>query len=89
MVTVTQADGLPNSAQLNQIQILEGKQNFENWTMYAQLALERRGIEQLINSSIPRLTAEHPKYTKWLQLSRDIHFWLVMHVNAEIAQSIR
>lgn len=48
LTTRCQADDLPNTLNLDS-KILDGKSNDDNWSMYVQLALERRVVRNLID----------------------------------------
>lgn len=45
--TRCQANDLPNTLNLDSIQILDGKSNDDNWGMYVQLSLERSVVRNL------------------------------------------
>ena len=83
-----QADNLPATLVIDPVPILKGKDNFDDWTMYIKLALEWKGVVNLINSLTQQPGENDPRYTKWLQYSQDVHYWLLMHITAEIAQNI-
>jgi hypothetical protein len=87
----TQTTGLPQQTDttLPSIALLTSKKDFDNWIEIARAALEIKGMENLINSNLPRPSEMDPDYNKWQTASKLVKFWLLSYLGSEIMSEVR
>lgn len=83
MASQTQIDGVPADAVISLEPLpekLKRAVNFTAWSIYVKKTLKMEDLDSLIDSTVDRAEANHPKYALWRKIS--LKNWNVAHQTA-------
>ncbi|KAJ5416181.1 hypothetical protein N7465_004876 [Penicillium sp. CMV-2018d] len=63
--------------------------NPRGWEILVGYALAPLCLEKVIDSSVPRPTKGHPKYTRWIFWSRMVASWMYTQVDETLQERIQ